>query len=316
MLAILQALLPVFIIIGLGSVLVWRGFLQPDLVKGLNSVAYFIGLPAFLFLRSATGDPFQPEVLPIIGMLYAGSIATIIIAFVIGRLIGVPRFSIAAFVQGSVRGNLAFVGVPIIFYVLADFSPNDVDRVGQMVIFAFVPVTILFNATCTAMLVYFHAERTPDQNVLMITARQLSTNPLVLSSLAGTGWALAKLPLPAVATRSLEVIGQLAMPLALLCIGATLVLVPVRQGLRFAAVASLIKVTVPPAVGWIAAVYMGLPSVYTVAGIILLTTPSAAAGYVLVHQFKADTGLASSIIVISTLISIPAFLITLWLGLR
>lgn len=308
--------MPVFIIIGLGSALVWRGFLQPDLVKGLNSIAYFIGLPAFLFLRSATGDPFQAEVLPLIAMLYAGSIATIAVAFLVGRLIGVPRFSIAAFVQGAVRGNLAFVGVPIIFYVLADFTPEEADRVGQIVIFAFVPVTILFNITCTAFLVYFNTDQSSGSSTVAITIRQLVTNPLVIASLAGTAWALSSLPMPATAARSLEVIGQLAMPLALLCIGATLMLVPVRQGLRFALAASLIKVTVPPAVGWIVGWQLGIPPIYLLAGIILLVTPSAAAGYVLVHQFKGDTGLASSIIVISTLISIPAFLIALWLGLN
>lgn len=315
MIAILQALMPVFVIIGLGSVLVWRGFLQPDLVKGLNSVAYFIGLPAFLFLRSATGDPFQAEVLPLIIVLYAGTIATMITAFFIGRLIKVPQFSIAAFVQGAVRGNLAFVGVPIIFYVLADFTPEQANQVGQIVIFAFVPVTILFNVTCTAMLVYFNTEQSSGRSSVAITVRQLATNPLVISSLAGTSWALIGLPIPAIAARSLEVIGQLAMPLALLCIGATLMLVPVRQGLHFALIASVLKVTMPPAVGWVVGWQLGIPPVYLLAGIILLTTPSAAAGYVLVHQFKGDTGLASSIIVISTLISIPAFFVALWLGL-
>ncbi len=315
MIAILQALMPVFVIIGLGSALVWRGFLQPDLVKGLNSIAYFIGLPAFLFLRSATGDPFHPEVVPLIVMLYAGSIATMIAAFAIGRLIKVSNFSIAAFVQGSVRGNLAFIGVPIIFYVLADFAPDRADVIGQMVIFAFVPVTILFNVCCTGLLVIFNTKQSSAKNAIALTARQIATNPLIIASVMGTAWALIGAPMPAIVGRSLEVVGQLAMPLALLCIGATLVLVPVRQGLRFALVASVIKVTIPPIVGWFVGWHLDIPREYMLAGIILLVTPSAAAGYVLVHQFKGDTGLASSIIVISTLLSIPAFLIALWLGL-
>src|SRR5690606_5263381 len=112
------------------------------------------------------------------------------------------------------------------------------------------------------------------------------------------GW-----PFPVFLHRSLEALGRIGLPLALLCIGGSLLIVPVKGNLCSAFTASLLKVTIAPLSGLATGIALGIaPSVMLVA-VIYLACPTAAASYVLARQLGGDEGLAAGTIVISTILS-------------
>jgi hypothetical protein len=128
---------------------------------------------------------------------------------------------------------------------------------------------------------------------------------------AGIAYAYSPLPLPTVAQRTLTALGQMALPLALLGIGAALRLRDIRAGGLTATAAALIKVAVAPLAGLALASALGLTGPELQITLLYLAMPTAAASFVMAERMGADGTLASSIVAISTLLAIPALTVVL-----
>jgi hypothetical protein len=131
----------------------------------------------------------------------------------------------------------------------------------------------------------------------------LLINPLLIACLAGGLYALAGWPLPVVVERSLTAIGQTALPLALICIGGTLVTVRLRGNLPWVISAALGKVLMMPLLGLAMAKLLNLSADGTRIVLILLACPTAAVSYVVVRQLGGDEALASGSILLSTVLA-------------
>ncbi len=108
--------------------------------------------------------------------------------------------------------------------------------------------------------------------------------------------------------------GQLATPLALLGIGASLTLTALRSRLVPAAAATMVKLAIAPLMGYLVGTRLGLSPVELRIALIYLASPSALAGYIMAQELGADDKLAASIVVLSTICSIPALAAALVVG--
>src|SRR5690606_10074952 len=104
--------------------------------------------------------------------------------------------------------------------------------------------------------------------------------------------------------RSLDALSRLALPLALLSIGGSLVVVPVKGRLGPALASSLLKVAAAPLAGIAAARLLGAVPEVTIVAVIFLACPTAAASYVLARQLNGDEALAAASVVVSTILSL------------
>jgi hypothetical protein len=136
-------------------------------------------------------------------------------------------------------------------------------------------------------------------------------NPIILSAIAGILFSLLGLPLPAVADRSLDILGNLALPMALLLIGATLS--PERMRARTGPIigAGALKLLVMPALGMGLFSWWGIPPAVYLPGLILLASPSATVIYVMAGEMGGDADLAVAAISATTLVS--AGTLSFWL---
>jgi predicted permease len=133
---------------------------------------------------------------------------------------------------------------------------------------------------------------------------QLVTNPLLLASGLGVAFAAVGFALPLWLHQSVAVVGQMALPLALLCIGGTLVIMPLRGKRTNAFLASLLKIGMTPLLAWPVARWAGLSSDETRIALLFLATPTAAASFTLAGKLGGDEALAASSVVLSTVLSI------------
>jgi hypothetical protein len=129
-------------------------------------------------------------------------------------------------------------------------------------------------------------------------------NPLVLACAAGLTWAALELPRPEAAVRTLDTVGRMALPLALLGIGATLSPEALRGRLADPLWATVLKVGLAPVAGYIAGRFLEMDPAHLSVALIFLACPAAAASYVMADQMDADADLAGGIIVISTALSL------------
>jgi predicted permease len=201
--------------------------------------------------------------------------------------------------QGVFRGNLAFIGLPVVLYAFAGSGSAE-----DSALLAFGPMVVLYNFL--AVIVLLFAGGVAKRGIMRTVGYGLLTNPILIACFAGLLFSLADAALPSLVQRTLAAIGQMALPLALICIGGTLHTTRLRGSLKHAFIGSLMKGLLVPAVGLLLAWGVGLSAEHTRIALLLLACPTASVSYVLVRQLQGDEALASSMIVISNVLAVPA----------
>lgn len=284
------------------------GFLSSQALVDVNRLAYWVALPALLVHRISQASP---DVAAVTGLLLVGGGATvlaILAALLVAALMNLPPDARGTFAQGVFRGNLTFIGLPIILYAFSGPGMSSASAEASALL-AFGPMVVIYNVLAVLVLLLPGGE--DSRSALRTASWGLVTNPILIACVLGLAISLSGLALPTLVDRSLDVAGQMALPLALLCIGGTLYTSRIRGRLTWVIAGAAMKVAVVPAIGLALALWVGLSAEHTRIALILLACPTATASYILVKQLRGDEALASGIIVVSNLLAVPAMVAVL-----
>jgi len=298
---VFNTLAPVFLIIALGAVLVRTKFLSHESVNHLNRLTYWVGLPALLFYKIANAEYRGGTVMDIFLVVIIGMVGVLILGYLIAWLLRVPTSSIGTFVQAAFRGNLAFIGLPVLIYTSPDrfdLNGQNLETLGILVIAPMVPIYNLLS-----VIVLLVSQQKSEWRSIKTFLQPMITNPLVIASVLGGVFAVFGWPLPLAISRTGEAIGQMALPLALISTGGALAATEQRGEVKSAVAASILKVAAAPIIGFYVTELLGLGAAETRIALIYLACPTAAASYVLTSQIGGDDALAANAVVISTLLA-------------
>ena len=296
---VLNSLMPVFFIIALGKLLCRTGFFSESLVKSLNQLTYWIALPALLFAEISGAVFDSSEVSRITLLLVACTLISFLLGYLAARLMRLPHRSLGAFVQGCGRANNAFIGLPVILYALSAVFPD----VKPLATVALGPAIVFYNFSSIIILLVHGERQQKGAAAVGVFLKQLLLNPMIIACVAGLAINAAGIALPLMISRTFAALGQSALPLALLCIGSSLTFEKTPAAASPALIASLIKVFVQPAFGFLLGRMWEISEVEMKILLIYLACPTATASYVLADMFGSDAPLAGRIIVVSTLLS-------------
>jgi malate permease and related proteins len=300
--AVVNTLLPIFLIIGLGAALTAGGAMSAEFRRGLNWLSYWIGLPCLLFASVCHVDRLTNRPLRIFGVLLAGTLAAGAVAWVVSRMLRLPRISVGTFIQAAFRGNLALLALPVTIYAFSTpDAAESATSVVPVVALAIAPLMILYNIF--AAIVLLASQDGADRPTMRRILRLLALHPLVLAIGAGLLVAWLNVPLPGFLFETIRTVGGIAVPTALLGIGGTLVASEVRDHVRPALAGALIKVVITPLAGVLLARALHFAPVDVKIIGILLAAPTAAVSFVMAQQMRGDAALASSMVVLTTLLS-------------
>jgi malate permease and related proteins len=305
---ILDTLAPVFLLIALGFWLQKSAFVSADFLKEANRVTYWLGLPALLFTQLAgsvnhaggAGRMFTAMLLATALLVVAGYLGV--------WLLRVPGVAAGTFVQGGFRGNLAFVGLPII-YSLPDTPLPWGLSVRTAAILTVAPMMVFYNTV--AVIVLLASQHTLSWRMVWPLVRQLATTPPLLATFAGMGFALAGWTLPPVVDKTFTALGEMALPLGLLGVGGSLATVRLSGKWRSPLAAALLKTVASPLLGWAAGRALGLGAAELKMVLILMACPTAIVSYTMAVEMKGDEALASGSIVLSVLTSLGSLAVVL-----
>lgn len=300
---ILNVLAPVFLVIALGAILLRTGFVSSAFLREANRVTYWLGLPALLFSSLATSLHEAGGARPMLFAMLAATFLVVVSAYLLAWLLRSPVASIGTFVQGAFRGNLAYIGLPIV-YTLPDVPGATGFSVRASAVVAVAPMIVLYNVLGVAVLLA--SQHPPNFRMVIPLARQLATTPPLIATLAGIAFALSGLTLPPSVGLAFEWLGQMALPLALLGIGGALVQAygNVLQSWRLPAGAALIKTFLAPVLGYLVGRQFGLRGIELGIVAVFLATPTAAISFTMAAELKGDESLASGAILFSTFLSL------------
>lgn len=277
------------------------GVLDDTRTARLNTVAYYVALPALIFL--STYDRSIGELLSatlLVGLLFV-LFATAALAWIVHRnRSSRPRQSVA--VVQSYHSNLGYLGLPL---VAATFDA-EVTAIASVILGVIslvqVPLTVL-------VLVGINNADARISHEL----RRLATNPVLVSLLAGLAVGSVGLAVPSPVAAGLDALGTLALPLALLCVGASLQvdLPAVDVGATGSVVA--LKIGCMPILAWAAFSLLPVGSATFTASVVMLGTPTAVSTFVFASELGGDEEFASLNVFVTTLVSIGTlfFLIAL-----
>ena len=220
-----------------------------------------------------------------------------LIVFALGRLVAWKFFRLdgvaqSVFALGGVFSNNAMLGIPLAKATLGDAAMPSVALVlvfNSLILWTLVTVSVEWarHGVCSV-------------RGFAKMMRSVLSNPIVAAILSGTLLGLTGWLLPAAIDTPLGMIGQSAIPLALIALGMGLVEYGIREGWKISLTISLFKLIVQPLVVWGLARLLGLPAMETRVVVLLASICIGANVYLVSRQFKVLEGAVASSLVLST----------------
>ncbi|WP_336344473.1 AEC family transporter [Halalkalicoccus ordinarius] len=268
------------------------GVLDDARTDRLNALAYYVALPALILV--STYDRSIRDLLSttLLAGLLAVLFGTALLAWVVHRDRSSRARRSVAVVQ-SYHSNLGYLGLPL---VAATFGP-DVTAIASVVLgvvsLVQLPMTILVLSTINGADVSI-----PGQ------LGRLARNPVLASLIAGLAVGSIGVAVPTPVAAGLDVVGTLALPLALLCVGASLQVGSRVPDLGATGLIVVLKVGCMPALAWGVFSVLAVDAATFTAGVVMLGTPTAVSTYVFASELGGDREFASLNVFVTTLASI------------
>ncbi len=285
-LTVLEIVAPVGLLGLVGFVWVRAGFEYR--LEFITRLCMTLSVPALVFtaLMKTEIDPAA-----LTSVLFAAALAygVLTLAFLgITTVLGIDR---RTFLAPLIFGNTGNVGLP-----LALFAFGETGLGYAVVIFA---VMILWSFTFGVWMVAGGG-----------SLARLLREPIMVGTLLGAVFLWQGWQTPVWLTNSLDLIGQIAIPLMLITLGVAVARLNAGR-LGRALWLSVLRAAVCLAVALGAGLLFGLPPVALAVLILQVTTPVAVTSYMLAEKYGADADSVAGLVIASTLLSVITLPLTL-----
>jgi len=302
---ILNTIIPIFAVIFLGLAAKKKGLIPPAFLGPANQLVYYLAIPAMIFRAIAKSDfdsTFDAR-------LVVGTLLPIVIVFglfwglcIVGR---VKRQYRGTLIESAIHGNIGYIGLAIVFYYLGSEALAIAGILSGFV--------MLTHNALAVIALQVNVDVSKSGHGIKMVLLKIVGNPIIATALFSILFSMIGIQIPTIIDRTLAIIGNLALPLALLLIGASLSFHIQTRTLILILLACVAKLVVLPVVGISLYSLLGLEPAIYLPGLIILSVPVATVSYVMATEMNGDPQMAVSIISISTALS--AVSITLWLSI-
>ena len=300
--ALLDVILPVFLVVAAGYGVTWRGWMGEDTVDGLMKFTQNFAIPCLLFLAIARLDLAREFDWRLLVGFYTGAVS----GFVLG-LLG-ARFAFGREWEDAIAvgfvclfSNSLLLGLPI---TERAYGP-DALAANFAIIALHSPVCYLIGITA------METVRARGQGIMVTlgrVARGMGRNALVIGIVLGAALNLSGAPMPFAVEGALELIARAGLPAALFGLGGVLFRYRPEGDLRLILYACAVSLVVHPAVVW----GMGRGLVLSEAQFRSAVVTAAMAPGVNAYLFANMYGRARRVAASSVLIGTVACAVTAW----
>jgi len=300
---VVTTIVPIFIVILLGWGARKKGFITPEFLTPANRLVYYMSIPALVFgaiAKTSFREQFDSRVVSLTLLSVTIIYAT---AYLFSRAWKMAPSRAGAFIQSSGHGNVGYIGLPIAFYYLGGQG-----LATASIICGFIMVL----QNLLSIFVLQHHDTSGRQLTgFGSLLKKLAGNPVIVSAMAGMMFSALAVPIPLVIQRIIDILGNLAPPMALLLIGASLSMQLIRKYVHLTMGAVAIKLILLPTCGLLLFSLFHLSAAEYLPAMILLCSPTATVVYVMAREMHNDADFSVAAISVSTLFSAMTFII--WL---
>ncbi|HDS1734242.1 MULTISPECIES: AEC family transporter [Pseudomonas] len=288
---LLTTLAPIIALIALGTWLRVRGFLAEGFWPGAERLSYYVLLPSLFLHGLATANL---DGVPILGMVGVLMLSTVLGAALLVLYQGAVNHDGADFTsvfQGGVRFNN---------YIGATLAAGLYGSAGiALAAVANAAIVPLVNLLCVLVFARFSARHSSPATIL----KAIFANPLIIGCAGGMLLRVSNVGLPPGLEPTVKALGQAALPLGLLCVGAALGGARLGQQVRPLLAASLFKFLVLPLTTWGLCRLLGLGGQAAVVAVLFQALPTASSSYVMARQMGGNAPLMATIIALQTVVA-------------
>lgn len=278
---VLEIVAPVFLLAGIGFAWVKAGFEYR--VEFVTRLAMTLSVPCLIFvaLMKAQIDPAALTALSLASIVAYG-VLTLVVAVILWLMGKSQRTYQAPLVFGN-TGNL---GLP-----LALFAFGETGLSYAVVVFA---IMAIWSFTYGIWIVSGGG-----------SALKALKEPLVWGTVLGGVFLWQGWQTPVFLTNTLQLIGQMAIPLMLITLGVAVARLS-PGSMAMATAMSVAKVVVCVVVAWVVGRAFGLDDTAFAVLVLQVATPVAVTSYLLAEKYGADAQSVAGLVVVSTLLSVVA----------
>ena len=288
---------PNLFLMGLGFFMQRRGEASQTFIDQASYFVFNYCLPCLLFFSVVDSAVDYAKQLTLIA---AGVLITFILfigaEWYAKRFIRAPTDQ-GVFVQGIFRSNMAIIGLATV--------ANAYGAQGLSIGAVYMGlVTILFNIL--AVITLSRVSKKVDDTWLsrtVLIVKTLITNPLMIALLSA--FAYKALPLPPITPvihSTGDLLAAIALPLALICAGASIDLKSMLNPSGLCMQASIGRIVIAPIVAIVVGLGFGLSGVHMGVLFLMVASPTAAASYVMAKAMGGNEILAANILAFTTVV--------------
>ncbi len=296
---LLDIVLPVFAIIGVGYLCGARRLLGAESSAALNLFVYWVALPALVFRAMASVD---------LGRVFdagfiAGFLGPVLLVWPVSGLAarllfrgGLAESTLHG--ANAVLGNSGFMGIPLA-----------ITAWGEAAMLPAIVATIVNTAVIPGIsIALIETERGRAAGLVGVlgkVGRALATNPILVAPVLGLVWAVTGLALPTPADTFARILGAAAAPCALFAIGLFLVGKPQSEGRAEVGLIVATKLLLLPALTALALFWLiPVDPLWAKTGLLMAALPTGAGTFVLAQAYGIYVLRTSSAILWGTILSV------------
>jgi len=288
----LETTLPVFAMVFIGLGLQRVGWIDDVFVHTASALVFKATLPTLVFLSIVKADLDTSLNFNLLIFYFVATLGSFTLAWLWAHW-RVAREDRGVYVQGAFRGNCGIVGLALAANMYGDFGLS----AGGILLGV---VILSYNALSVIVLAAYQPGQSPEWQRI---GRDILRNPLILSVFAAIPVAWLNLELPDWIMTSGDYFASLTLPLALLCIGATVSFSALRSDSSTALSSAFMKMVFLPALCTGAAWATGFSGPELGLLFLFFASPTAAASFVMAKALGGNDRLAANIIAITTLMA-------------
>jgi len=300
--AIVQTIVPIFLLIGAGFLSRRMGILKSGDERVLSAYVYYFALPALFFINMVEIE-FTSEIL----MFISAGIVPIFIVLAIYTVLyfafRFPKNSLYLLILTTIFGSLAFFGIPFVTFAF----PTEGERLATL---SAASISIVSVTISLSILEMYRLEKSTKWEGIKHVARRLSKNPLIISIVSGILLSLTRIEIPAPISMPLHMLGGTTSTVAIFMLGVFL------YGRKYTNISkafklSLLRIVFLPAIALLTTGLLGLTGVESSVLILMHGMPIAISMIILSERYDFYKETIASLILVSSLGA--ALYLNLWL---
>ena len=280
-LTVFQIVAPVFILAAIGFTWVKIGWSYE--IEFVTRLAMTLSVPALIFVALMKAN-ISADTLS--NLFLSSLIAYLFLALIFWITGKIFKLNMATYWAPLIFGNTGNLGLP-----LAMFAFGEVGLGYAVVVFAVMAIGSF------------------SIGVWMVSGggsiNKVFKEPMVWATLLGALFLIQGWHTPKWATNTLELLGQMAIPLMLITLGVALARLKINLISR-AIILSILKLCVSVGVAWIIGIYFELNDIAFAVLVMQIATPVAVPSYLLAQKYGADANEVAGLVIASTALSVFA----------